>query len=92
MNKTTLVEHVAKETGVTKNDTNFMVSAISKVIIDELVKGKQVTLPGLGTLYISATKEHVGFDPTVGEMRQIPKKKQVRFKAAADLKRKINTI
>ena len=90
MNKTTLVERVAKETGVTKSDTSLMVNAISKAIIDELVKGKPVTLPGLGTLYVGETKEHEGFDPATGGTRPIPRKKQVRFKSASDLKRKIN--
>ena len=90
MNKTTLVERVAKETGVTKSDTKLMVDAITNAIIAELMDGGQVTLPGLGTLYVGSTKEHECFDPGTGGMRQIPRKKQVRFKTAADLKRKIN--
>ena len=90
MTKTALVESIAKETGVTKSDTRLMVDAITNAIIAELMDGGQVTLPGLGTLYVGATKEHKGFDPATGGMRQIARKKQVRFKTAADLKRKIN--
>ena len=90
MNKAALVERIAAETGVTKSDTKLMVDAITNAIIAELMDGGQVTLPGLGTLYVGATKEHEGFDPATGRMREIPRKKQVRFKAAADLKRKMN--
>ena len=90
MNKTDLINKVAAATGVTKADTRLMVNAVFNAIESELVNGKQITLPGFGTLYSKTVKAHETTNPLTGERVQRNDHCKFYFRPAAELKRAAN--
>ena len=53
MNKTELVEAVAKQTKLSKKDTDATIKAFTDVVAKELKKGGKIQLIGFGTFEVS---------------------------------------
>lgn len=90
MNKTRLVEAVAARTGVTKADTRLMVDAVFTTLKEELTRGKNISYPGFGTLYITKVKAHEAFNPVTGETEMREASRRVSFRAGSELKKAVN--
>ncbi|MFC1566549.1 HU family DNA-binding protein [bacterium] len=84
MNKSSLVEIVAKKT-TTKKDANEIVEEIFSSIKEELKNGGKIQLTGFGSFQVKDRKARVGRNPKTGEAVNIPARKVVKFKAAKDL-------
>ncbi len=92
MNKTELVAAVAKETGLTKKDTEATVNAVVEAIQAELKKGGKVQLIGFGTFEVRARKARQGRNPQKPEeVVKIPASKAPVFKAGKAFKEAVNT-
>jgi DNA-binding protein HU-beta len=92
MNKSQLVEAIAKETKLTKKDTEDTINAFVKVVEKELAKkdGK-VQLIGFGTFTTSKRKARVGRNPQKpGETVKIPASVAPVFKAGKAFKDAVN--
>ncbi|MGN1095416.1 MAG: HU family DNA-binding protein, partial [Eubacteriales bacterium] len=63
MNKTELVEKVAKTTGVKKKDVDVVVAAVVASIEQALVSGEKVQISGLGSFDVKRRAERVGRNP-----------------------------
>ena len=92
MNKSQLVEAVAKETKLTKKDTEATVNAFIKVVEKELSKKNgKVQLIGFGTFEIRSRKARTGRNPQKpGEVVKIPASKAPVFKAGKAFKDAVN--
>ena len=90
MNKTELIAAAAERSGMTKKDTEQVVSAAFDVIIAQLQKGEKVQISGFGTFEMKERKERVGRNPHTGEAVQIPASKVPTFKVSSTLKEKIS--
>jgi DNA-binding protein HU-beta len=90
MNKTDLIEVVAKEADLKKKDAEIAVSAVIAAIEDALVAGDKVSLVGFGTFEVKATAAKTGINPQTKEKIQIPAKKAVKFSVGKALKDKVN--
>ena len=90
MNKGTLVDAVAKRTGVTKRDTRLMVETIFEVMTEELVLGRSFAYPGFGTLRVGKIKPHERLNPNTGEMEMRGGTRRVSFRSATELKNRMN--
>lgn len=90
MNKQELVEAMAKETGLTKKDTESALKAFIKVCETQLAKGNPISLIGFGTFDVAKRKARKGRNPATGEEIKIAASKSVRFKAGKALKDKVN--
>ena len=92
MNKSQLVEAVAKETKLTKKDTEATVNAFIKVVEKELTKKNgKVQLIGFGTFETRGRKARKGRNPRKpDETIDIPASKAPAFKAGKGLKDAIN--
>jgi len=86
MNKTELVEMVAKKTGMTKKDSGNAVSAVLDGITDTMVKGEKLQLVGFGTFEVRERKEREGRNPSTGEVIKIAAQKVPAFKPGKALK------
>ncbi|MFC6592589.1 HU family DNA-binding protein [Deinococcus lacus] len=86
MNKTQLVEQVAEQTNLTKKQADEAISAMLDIVVGALKEGKNVGLPGLGTLSVKETAARTGVKPGTTEKIQIPAGKKVAFKVATTLK------
>ena len=90
MNKTELIAAAAERSGMTKKDTEQVITAAFDIIIAQLQKGEKVQISGFGTFEMKERKERVGRNPHTGEAVQIPASKVPAFKVSSTLKEKIS--
>ncbi len=86
MNKSELVEAIAKLTSQTKADTERSLDAFIDVISKNIKKKEGVKLVGFGTFSVSNRKARIGRNPQTGEEIQIPARKVPVFRPGKDLK------
>ncbi|MEI8026268.1 MAG: HU family DNA-binding protein [Pseudomonadota bacterium] len=86
MNKSELVEAIAKLTSQTKADTERSLDAFIDVIGKNIKKKEGVKLVGFGTFSVSNRKARIGRNPQTGEEIQIPARKVPVFRPGKDLK------
>lgn len=90
MNKTELIEAIAKETKLSKKDTKATVKAFTDVVAKELKKGGKVQLIGFGTFEVTKRAARTGRNPQTGKEIKIAASKTPKFKAGAALKNLVN--
>lgn len=90
MNKSELVEQVAKETGLAKTKAQSAVESVINSIKATLQKGNEVRLVGFGTFSVAQRAATTGRNPRTGEKINIPASKQPKFKAGKELKEAVN--
>lgn len=90
MNKTELVEKIAKETGLTKKDTEAALKSFIEVVTNELSKSGEVSLIGFGTFTTAKRAARTGINPKTKEQIKIPASKSPKFKPGKALKDAVN--
>ena len=90
MNKTQLIDAVAKSANLKKADAEAAVNAVTAAITDALKAGEKVQLIGFGTFEVKERAARTGRNPHTGEAIEIAASKRVVFTAAQALKDKIN--
>lgn len=90
MNKTELIEVVAKNAGLKKKDAEAAVSVTIAAIESALADGEKVQLIGFGSFEVKERAAHTGRNPATGAMIEIPASKYPAFSAGAPLKALIN--
>ena len=86
MNKTELIDAIAKETGLSKKDSGAALEAITGTVSKALKKKDKVQLVGFGTFEVRDRKEREGRNPANGEPMTIPASRVPAFKAGKSLK------
>lgn len=86
MNKMELVDAMAKETGLTKKDTEKALKAFTGIVAKELANGGSVQLIGFGTFAVGERAARTGRNPKTGSTITIPASKSPKFKAGKALK------
>ena len=90
MNKTELVNAIAKNEGIEKKCAEKAVNAVVAAISDALAAGEKVQVSGFGSFDVKARDARTGRNPKTGEAVEIAASKRVVFSAAQALKDKIN--
>lgn len=90
MNKSELVDAMAKESGLTKADAKKALDAFTTTVGKVLKKGDKISLVGFGTYSVSKRAARTGKNPRTGAAIKIAAKKVVKFKAGSDLSGKVN--
>ena len=90
MNKTELIDAIAKETGLSKKDAGKSVEAFVTVVSKELKKKGKVQLVGFGTFETSKRAARTGKNPQTGAEIKIPAAVVPKFKAGKALKDLVN--
>ena len=90
MNKTELVDAIAKRSSLTKVDSKKALEAFLAAVQGALVKGDAVQLIGFGTFKVSARKARQGRNPRTGEVIKIAASKVPVFSAGSALKDAVN--
>lgn len=90
MNKTQLIEAVAKQADLKKKDAEAAVNAVMAVIENALVDGDKVQLVGFGTFEVKARAARAGMNPITKEAITIPASKYPAFSAGSALKASVN--
>ena len=90
MNKTELIDAIAKETGLSKKDTEATPKAFTDVTGKALKKGDKIQIIGFGTFEVSKRAARKGRNPQTGAEIKIAASKQPKFKAGKALKDLVN--
>ena len=90
MNKTQLIDVVAKAAGMKKKEAEVAVEAVFDAIADALADGDKVQIIGFGTFEAKAQAEREGRNPLTGEKITIAACKRPAFAASQALKDKVN--
>ena len=90
MNKTQLIEAVAKQADLKKKDAEAAVNAVMAVIEGALVEGDKVQLVGFGTFETKTRAAREGRNPKTGETIKIKASKYPAFSAGKAFKDKVN--
>ena len=86
MNKSELIEAVAKSSGLSKADSDRALSAVIETVGKTLKKGGTVALVGFGTFKVSKRNARMGRNPQTGASIKIAARKVPRFVAGKGLK------
>ena len=87
MTKDELIEAVAAQAGVSKKETETVVSAVLDTITKTLTEGGKVALTGFGTFSANQRAARTGVNPQHPEQKiEIPAMTVPKFKAGKSLK------
>ncbi|MEI8134924.1 MAG: HU family DNA-binding protein [bacterium] len=86
MNKSELIDSIAKASGLSKADSGRAFDATVETIKKSLKKGAPVAIVGFGTFKVSKRKARTGRNPQTGATMQIKAKTVPRFTAGKALK------
>ena len=89
MNKTELVNAIANDAKLTKVQAKAALEATLAAITGSLAKGDKVALIGFGTFDVVKKGARKGKNPRTGAEIKIPAKKVAKFKAGAELAKKV---
>lgn len=85
MNKTDLINEIAAKADLNKTDARKALDATLESIEQELANDDKIQLIGFGTFSVVEKEARTGINPRTKEKIQIPARKVVKFKPAADL-------
>ena len=91
MNKDELIAaiHGILKGQVAKKDIAEIYDATVAAVSQGLVEGKRVRIAGLGTFHTKKIDERAGRNPRTQDVVKIPTHREIRFRPADDLKRKV---
>lgn len=89
MNKGDLVERIAKETGISKKQSELAFNSLVGGITAALKKGQKLTIVGFGTFSVAKRKARTGRNPQTGALIKIPARKVPKFAAGSELKKAV---
>ena len=89
MNKSELIESIAKKAGPTKDAAAKAVNAYTDTVIEALKAGDKLMLAGFGTYEVKARAARIAHNPRTREEITIPATKVPAFKAGKTLKESV---
>lgn len=90
MNKSELIEQIAKSADISKAAASRSLDAMIEAVKTSLKKNDTVTLVGFGTFSVGARAARSGRNPRTGETIKIKAAKVPKFKAGKALKDAVN--
>lgn len=90
MNKSDLVDLLAKEAGSTKKDAEQFLNIFMSSVVSHIARGEKITLVGFGTFETSERQARTGRNPKTGEPLEIPGKRVARFKVGKEFSEAVN--
>lgn len=89
MNKGELVDAIADKTGVTKKQTDAVLTAALEAIIEAVANGDKVTLVGFGSFDGRDRAAREGRNPKTNEKMNIPATRVPGFSAGKQFREKV---
>ncbi len=89
MNKAQLIDAIAKDAKITKAEAKRALGAVITATTKALGKGERVALVGFGSFSVTKRAARKGRNPQTGKEIKIAAKKVVKFKAGAELGKKV---
>lgn len=86
MNKSQLINAVAEQSSLTKNEVKKAVDTLFAIAEEKLQQGEKVVISGFGVFSVAQVSERVGRNPRTGEQVRIAARRNVRFRSSMDIK------
>ncbi|MBT8407299.1 MAG: integration host factor subunit beta [Deltaproteobacteria bacterium] len=90
MNKSQLIERIAKEEGITIKNAANVVNVVFDSMADSLAKGDRVEIRGFGSFKVKSYNSYQGRNPKTGEIIQVREKKLPYFKVGKEMKESVD--
>ncbi|MBR5864607.1 MAG: HU family DNA-binding protein [Alistipes sp.] len=85
MNKSQLINAVAEQTNLTKNDVKKAIDVFFDIAEQKLQQGDKIVISGFGVFSVAQVSERVGRNPRTGEQVRIPARRSVRFRSSMEI-------
>lgn len=89
MNKAQLIDAMAASAKITKVDAKKALDGFTTAVTKALKAGDRVALVGFGSFSVTKRAARKGRNPQTGKVISIAAKKVVKFKAGAELSKKV---
>jgi DNA-binding protein HU-beta len=90
MNKSQLVDAVAKDSGLSKVDSSRAIESLLDTVSRTLKKGEEVSITGFGKFSVVHRAARQGVNPRTGEPVKIKASKAPKFSPGAPLKQAVS--
>ncbi|MBW2617721.1 MAG: integration host factor subunit beta [Deltaproteobacteria bacterium] len=90
MNKSQLIESLAKQEGLTLKKAEMVVNTFFGSIEEALIAGDRVEIRGFGSFKVKNYDGYQGRNPKTGEVIEVAKKKLPFFKVGKELKERVD--
>jgi len=91
MTRADIVDEVAENTDLTKEEAEVLVEAFLECLADALKSGESVELRGFGSFRFRERNPRLGRNPKTGAPVEVPAKRILYFKPAKALRKLINS-
>ncbi|MBN1832811.1 MAG: integration host factor subunit beta [Deltaproteobacteria bacterium] len=92
MNKSQLIEALAKAEDLTLKKAEEVVTTVFGDMEDALIRGERVEIRGFGSFKIKHYEGYEGRNPKTGEIIHVAEKKLPFFKVGKELKERVDVI
>ena len=90
MNKSQLIERIAKEEGITIKSAASVVNVVFDSMADSLAKNDRVEIRGFGSFKVKPYNSYQGRNPKTGQIIQVKEKKLPYFKVGKEMKERVD--
>jgi len=87
-----LIGQIAQEAGLTKKDTEELLSTMNAIVRENLMSGKAIQLQGVGALEIKERAPRTIVHPRTGERTVSPGKHQLVFRPVVTMKEELKNV
>ena len=91
MNKSQLIERIAREEGITIKNAANVVNIVFDSMADSLAKGDRVEIRGFGSFKVKSYNSYQGRNPKTGEIIKVREKKLPYFKVGKEMKDRVDS-
>jgi integration host factor subunit beta len=91
MNKSQLIERIAREEGITIKNAANVVNVVFDSMADSLAKGDRVEIRGFGSFKVKSYNSYQGRNPKTGEIIRVREKKLPYFKVGKEMKERVDS-
>ncbi|MBW1982039.1 MAG: integration host factor subunit beta [Deltaproteobacteria bacterium] len=90
MNKSQLIERLAKKEGLTVKNGAAVVNVVFESMSEALARGDRVEIRGFGSFKVKDYGSYQGRNPKTGEIIKVKEKKLPYFKVGKELKERVD--
>lgn len=90
MNKSQLIEAVAKAEGFTIKKAELVVNTLFENMTEALVQNERIEIRGFGSFKVKSYEGYQGRNPKTGEIIEVTEKKLPFFKVGKELKERVD--
>lgn len=90
MNKSQLIEAIAKAEGFTIKKAETVVNTLFENMTEALVQNERIEIRGFGSFKVKSYEGYQGRNPKTGELIEVTEKKLPFFKVGKELKERVD--